>query len=73
MLVKDLLRELTKIKKKHPEAKTYIFGDGLNNLESISRIVQCYAPLDLVQNDTVTSESCIKDFQEGYSPVIVIG
>lgn len=73
MLVKDLLRELTKIKKKHPEAKTYIFGAGLNNLESIVHVVQCYAPLDLVQNDTVTSDDCIKQLEEGYVPVIVIG
>ena len=73
MLVKDLLRELTKIKKKYPESKTYIFGDGSNDLESITQVVQCYAPLDLVQNDTVTSDDCIKQLEEGYVPVIVIG
>lgn len=73
MLVKDLLRELTKIKKKHPEAKSYIFGSGLNNLESINHVVYGYAPLDLVQNDTLTSDDCVKQPAEGYVPVIVIG
>jgi uncharacterized protein YukJ len=72
MLIKDFVRELTKIKKKNPEAPVYIFGDK-GDLEVVENIVVCYAPQDLVQNNTVMADHCVKEMQDNYLPVIVVG
>lgn len=72
MLLKDLIRDLTKIKKKHPEAPVYLFGDK-GDLENVQHTVVCYAPSESVQNNTVSADVCQKDYSEGYETVIVIG
>ena len=72
MLLKDLIRELNSIKKKHPEAHVYIFGEA-NDLERVEHIAMCYAPKDLVQNNAVTAQSCTRKPTEDSVLIVAIG
>lgn len=72
MLLKDLIRELNSIKKKHPEAPVYIFGDA-NDLERVEHVVTCYADKDLVQNNAVTAQVCSREPNENSVRIVAIG
>lgn len=72
MQVKDLIRDLNSIKKKHPDAPVFIFGE-VNDLESANHVISCYAPKDLVQNNSVTAQVCLKEPFEDSVLIIVIG
>lgn len=72
MKLNDFVRELSRLKKKHPQANVYLFGET-GDLEQIQHIALAYAPQDIIQENNVTADECIKQPLENYQPVIIIG
>ena len=72
MKLNDFVRELSRLKKKYPQANVYLFG-GTNDLEQIQHIALAYAPQNIIQENKVTADDCVKQLLDNYEPVIVIG
>lgn len=72
MKLTDLVRDLSRLKKKYPQANVYLFGET-NDLEQVQHIALAYAPQNIIQENKVTADDCVKQPLENYEPVIVIG
>lgn len=74
MLTTDLIRSLNKLKKRNPDAPVFfitdITEDGILPLENIG---MCYAKDEEIQNNSIKENSCIKQPEDGYSAIIVVG
>ena len=74
MHIKEFINQLSKLRKKHPEAQIFFMTDTTENgLFSIQHVVMCYAKNEEIQNNNIKEDTCIKEPKEGYSAVIVIG
>lgn len=72
MNVKDLIRNLNSIKKKHPDIETFVFSEG-DDMDNTERMVVCYALKTLVQNKTVKANDCHPKPFDGSVALLVIG
>lgn len=72
MKLTDLVRDLSRLKKKYPQANVYLFGET-NDLEQVQHIALAYAPQNIIQENKITADDCVKQPLENYEPVIVIG
>ena len=74
MISKDFIRIINKYNKKHPEAIVHYLTD-LNEIGflSVGKVVLAYAPEQQIKDNSINTDDCVKDPQEGFSPIIVIG
>lgn len=74
MISKDLIRKLNKFNKKHPEAKTFFLTESSERgFISANNIVLAYAPIQQIEQNNIKEDDCVKDPQEGYEAIIVLG
>lgn len=74
MIIKDLIRKVNKLNKKHPEARVFFLTESSEvGFISTERVVLAYAPVQQIEQNEIKEDDCIKDPQEGYGPIIVLG
>ena len=74
MHIKEFIKQLSKLRKKHPEAQIFFMTDTTENgILPLENIVMCYAKDEDIQNNNIKENSCIKQSKDGYSAIIVVG
>ena len=74
MISKDVIRTLNKYNKKHPQAIVHFLTDPTEvGFMPIGKIVLAYAPIQQIEQNNIKEDDCVKDPQEGYEAIIVLG